>query len=71
MMPGDHDAAAGAGTDETASLLGRSQRGVKRFFDGFVDFAFQGNILQIAFWPHVRSLPFGVFAVGCVADSKL
>ncbi|KAI5463230.1 large-conductance mechanosensitive channel [Mariannaea sp. PMI_226] len=34
---------------ETDSLLGRGQKKMKRFWDGFVDFAFQGNILQIAF----------------------
>lgn len=37
------------GSSETESLLGRSRHKMKRFFDGFVDFAFQGNILQIAF----------------------
>lgn len=37
------------GSTETSSLLGRSRHNMKRFFDGFVDFAFQGNILQIAF----------------------
>ena len=34
---------------ETDSLLERSQRKVKRLWEGFIDFAFQGNILQIAF----------------------
>lgn len=34
---------------ESDSLLERGQRKARRFFDGFVDFAFQGNILQIAF----------------------
>jgi len=34
---------------ESDSLLGRGQRKVRRIWDGFVDFAFQGNILQIAF----------------------
>ncbi|OAA47794.1 Large-conductance mechanosensitive channel [Metarhizium rileyi] len=37
------------GNGETESLLGRGRHQVKRFFEGFVDFAFQGNILQIAF----------------------
>ncbi|KAK5998391.1 Anditomin synthesis protein L [Cladobotryum mycophilum] len=35
--------------NERACLIGRGRTRVKRFFDGFVDFAFQGNILQIAF----------------------
>ena len=35
--------------NETDSLLERGQREVKRFWEGFIDFAFQGNILQIAF----------------------
>jgi large conductance mechanosensitive channel len=34
---------------EADSLLGRGQREIKRFWEGFIDFAFQGNILQIAF----------------------
>lgn len=34
---------------ETDSLLGTTQRKVKRIWDGFIDFACQGNILQIAF----------------------
>ncbi|KAH7328059.1 large-conductance mechanosensitive channel [Stachybotrys elegans] len=34
---------------ETDSLLERGGREVKRFWEGFIDFAFQGNILQIAF----------------------
>ncbi|KAK3190494.1 hypothetical protein K4F52_003515 [Lecanicillium sp. MT-2017a] len=34
---------------ETSSLLRRSRGKMKRFWHGFVDFAFQGNILQIAF----------------------
>lgn len=37
------------GSTEDDSLLERSQRKVRHFWDGFVDFAFQGNILQIAF----------------------
>lgn len=44
-MPGDVENVNG----ETESLLGRSRHRVRRFFDGFIDFAFQGNILQIAF----------------------
>lgn len=35
--------------DETDSLLDRGQRKARRIWDGFIDFAFQGNILQIAF----------------------
>ncbi|RMJ19190.1 hypothetical protein BHE90_003274 [Fusarium euwallaceae] len=47
-MPGGfHDEESGSG--ESDSLLDRGQRRVRRFWDGFVDFAFQGNILQIAF----------------------
>lgn len=38
-----------AAASETDSLLERGQRKAKRLFDGFVDFAFSGNILQIAF----------------------
>lgn len=38
-----------SGSSESDSLLDRGQRKVKRFWDGFIDFAFQGNILQIAF----------------------
>ncbi|TQV98858.1 large conductance mechanosensitive channel protein [Cordyceps javanica] len=34
---------------EADSLLHRGQERAKRFFHGFVDFAFQGNILEIAF----------------------
>ncbi|KAJ2966323.1 hypothetical protein NQ176_g10205 [Zarea fungicola] len=34
---------------ESDSLLHRSQAKAQRFWHGFVDFAFQGNILQIAF----------------------
>lgn len=34
---------------ERDALLGRSARKVKRLWDGFVDFAFEGNVLQIAF----------------------
>ena len=37
------------GPSETDSLLDRGGRKVKRFWEGFIDFAFQGNILQIAF----------------------
>ncbi|KAM5348402.1 hypothetical protein ACJ41O_008226 [Fusarium nematophilum] len=47
-MPGGfHDEESSSG--ESESLLGRGHRKVRRFWDGFVDFAFQGNILQIAF----------------------
>ncbi|KAI9902597.1 hypothetical protein N3K66_001949 [Trichothecium roseum] len=34
---------------ETDTLLERNKRRARRLWDGFVDFAFQGNILQIAF----------------------
>ncbi|OAA81404.1 Large-conductance mechanosensitive channel [Akanthomyces lecanii RCEF 1005] len=34
---------------ESSSLLHRGQERAQRFFHGFVDFAFQGNILEIAF----------------------
>ncbi|KAL7963064.1 hypothetical protein V8C34DRAFT_300984 [Trichoderma compactum] len=43
-----HDIEIG-GPSETDSLLGRGRTRVTRFFHGFVDFAFQGSILQIAF----------------------
>ncbi|KAM6482537.1 gated mechanosensitive channel [Trichoderma sp. SZMC 28011] len=43
-----HDIEIG-GPSETDSLLDRGRTRVTRFFHGFVDFAFQGNILQIAF----------------------
>ncbi|KAH6895383.1 large-conductance mechanosensitive channel [Thelonectria olida] len=46
-MPSPRDEESGS--NETDSLLGRGQRKAKRFWDGFIDFAFQGNILQIAF----------------------
>jgi hypothetical protein len=44
-MPRDLETAP----SETDSLLERGGREVKRFWEGFIDFAFQGNILQIAF----------------------
>lgn len=37
------------GPSETHSLLDKGRTKVTRFFHGFVDFAFQGNILQLAF----------------------
>lgn len=46
-MPGrfpDEESASG----ESESLLGRGHKRVKRFWDGFVDFAFQDDILKIA-----------------------
>ncbi|KAM0255002.1 hypothetical protein ACHAQJ_006230 [Trichoderma viride] len=43
-----HDVEIG-GASETDSLLDKGRTRVTRFFNGFVDFAFQGNILQIAF----------------------
>jgi hypothetical protein len=36
-------------TSETSSLLHRSRGKVQQFWSGFIDFAFQGHILQIAF----------------------
>ncbi|CAH0048889.1 unnamed protein product [Clonostachys solani] len=45
-----------AAASETDSLLERGQRKAKRIFDGFVDFAFQGNILQIAFGLIIASI---------------
>lgn len=47
-MPGRHRDEE-HGSQESDSLLERGQRKVKRFWEGFVDFAFQGNILQLAF----------------------
>ncbi|KAF4976335.1 hypothetical protein FZEAL_6979 [Fusarium zealandicum] len=45
-MPGGfHDEESG----ESDSLLGRGRQKARRFWDGFVDFAFQDNILKIAF----------------------
>ncbi|CCF35817.1 hypothetical protein CH063_07529 [Colletotrichum higginsianum] len=35
--------------DEGESLLGRGRDKARRFWDGFIDFALQGNILEIAF----------------------
>ncbi|CAG1981783.1 unnamed protein product, partial [Fusarium graminearum] len=37
-----------SGSGESESLLGRGHKRVKRFWDGFVDFAFQDDILKIA-----------------------
>ena len=34
---------------EEESLLQRGQQSARRFMDGFLDFALQGNILEIAF----------------------
>jgi large conductance mechanosensitive channel len=44
-MPRDVDREA----SESDSLLDRGHREIRRFWDGFIDFAFQGHILQIAF----------------------
>jgi len=44
-MP-DHDVEQNSEED---SLLGHSTQRAKRFWDGFIDFAMQGNILEIAF----------------------
>lgn len=47
VMPGrSHDEESGSG--ESESLLGRGHKRVKRFWEGFVDFAFQDDILKIA-----------------------
>lgn len=35
--------------DEDVSLLTHSRRRVYKLWDGFTDFAFQGNILELAF----------------------
>lgn len=35
--------------DEEENLLRTSERTVRRWFDGFLEFALQGNILEIAF----------------------
>lgn len=46
-MPGrfpDEESASG----ESESLLGRGHKRVKHFWDGFIDFAFQDDILKIA-----------------------
>ncbi|CAH0015608.1 unnamed protein product [Clonostachys rhizophaga] len=45
-----------AAASETDSLLERGQRKAKRLFDGFIDFAFSGNILQIAFGLIIASI---------------
>lgn len=37
------------GEEEEADILETSRRKARRLFDGFVDFALQGNILEIAF----------------------
>lgn len=47
-------ASAGAGgaydsSDEDDTLLELGERRVKRVWEGFIDFAFQGNVLEIAF----------------------
>jgi large conductance mechanosensitive channel len=34
---------------EEESLLGHGRRRMRRFWDGFIDWAFQDNILKIAF----------------------
>lgn len=48
LSSSSHDIEIG-GPSETDSLLDRGRTKMTRFFHGFVDFAFQGNILQIAF----------------------
>lgn len=37
------------GEEEEADILETSRRKARRLLDGFVDFALQGNILEIAF----------------------
>lgn len=37
------------GQEESATLLDNGRQRVRRLWDGFVDFALQGNILEIAF----------------------
>ena len=37
------------GEEEEESLLLSGERTAKRLFEGFLDFALQGNILEIAF----------------------
>lgn len=37
------------GQEESATLLEESTERVRRVWDGFIDFALQGNILEIAF----------------------
>jgi large conductance mechanosensitive channel len=44
-MPSDVERQA----SERDALLERGARRVKRLWEGFVDFAFEGNVLQIAF----------------------
>ena len=36
-------------SDEDDTLLEHGQRRVRRVWEGFIDFAFQGNVLEIAF----------------------
>jgi large conductance mechanosensitive channel len=36
-------------SSEEESLLGHGRRRMRRFWDGFIDWAFQDNILKIAF----------------------
>jgi len=37
------------GQEESATLLAEGTQKARRLWDGFVDFALQGNILEIAF----------------------
>jgi large conductance mechanosensitive channel len=37
------------GQEESATLLDEGRQKVRRVIDGFIDFALQGNILEIAF----------------------
>lgn len=37
------------GQEESATLLEEGTQKVRRVWDGFIDFALQGNILEIAF----------------------
>jgi len=42
-------AAAYDSSDEDDTLLELGERRVRRVWEGFLDFAFQGNVLEIAF----------------------
>ncbi|KAK4160759.1 putative large-conductance mechanosensitive channel [Cladorrhinum sp. PSN259] len=53
LTPGGSYASTPSGADsdadETQELLNRSRHHARRFFTGFLDFAFKGNVLEIAF----------------------
>ncbi|KAI0413779.1 hypothetical protein EKO27_g4615 [Xylaria grammica] len=48
-MPLLYGSSSGAHDDEQRSLLEQGEERAKRMFAGFIDFAFSGNILEIAF----------------------